>query len=111
VLLARRTLTPGGTLYCRFDVFGMAKDKTRAMPRVRAGHVLRRIDGTVISRSPPTWIEPTSLGAVARLLQIPLEGVDPGGYELVLTVRDEITGRAEEVREPFTLAGQGTGSP
>ncbi len=111
VLLARRTFTAGGSLYCRFDVFGMANDKTRGMPRVRSGHLLRRIDGTVISRSQPTWIEPTSLGALARLLQIPLEGVDPGDYELVLTVRDEVSGKVQEVREPFTLAGQGAGSP
>ena len=110
VLLARRTFA-GGSLYCRFDVFGMAKDKTRGMPRVRAGHVLRRIDGGVISRSEPTWIEPTSLGALARQLQIPLEGMGPGDYELVLTVKDEVSGMLQELREPFTLAAQGAGSP
>src|SRR6266545_4537704 len=38
VLLARRTLAAGGPLYCRFDVYGMAKDGTRGMPRVRSGH-------------------------------------------------------------------------
>jgi hypothetical protein len=105
VLLARRTFAAGGSLYCRFDVFGMAKDKVRGMPRVRSGHVLRRVGGAVISRSEPTWIEPTSLGALARLLQIPLEGVDPGDYELVLSVRDEIAGGASEVIEPFRVAG------
>jgi VWFA-related protein len=110
VLLARRTFAAGGSLYCRFDVFGMAKDNARGLPRVRAGHVLRRIDGAVISRTEPTWIEPTSLGALARLLQIPLEGMGPGGYELVLTVRDEVSGQLQELREPFTLA-QGAGSP
>ncbi len=103
VLLARRTFAAGGTLYCRFDVFGMAKDKDRGMPRVRSGHLLRRMDGTVISRSQPTWIEPTSLGAVARMLQIPLERAGPGDYELVLSVEDTLAGRSCEVVEPFRL--------
>lgn len=105
VLLARRTFGGGGTLYCRFDVFGMAKDQARGMPRIRSGHVLRRIDGTVISRTQPTWIEPTSLGAVARMLQIPLEGAGPGDYELALTVEDAITGKVRELTEPFSIAG------
>ncbi len=104
VLLARRTLAAGGPLYCRFDVYGMAKDGTRGMPRVRSGHVLRRSNGAVVSRSEPTRVEPTSLGAVSRLLQIPLEGAQPGDYELVLTVQDEITGRVLEVMEPFEIA-------
>jgi VWFA-related protein len=103
VLLARRTFAAGGSLYCRFDVFGMAKDKTRGMPRVRSGHLLRRIDGTVISRSQPTWIEPTSLGAVARMIQIPLDRAEAGDYELVLTVEDEVAGKTREVVEPLRL--------
>jgi VWFA-related protein len=103
VLLARRTFSSGGILYCRFDVFGMAKDKDRGMPRVRSGHLLRRIDGPVISRSQPTWIEPTSLGAVARMLQIPLDRAAPGEYELVLRVEDTLSGRSQEVVEPFRL--------
>jgi hypothetical protein len=103
VLLARRTFVAGGSLYCRFDVFGMAREKTRGMPRVRSGHVLRRIDGTVISRGQPTWIEPTSLGALARMLQIPLDGASAGDYELVLTVEDQVAGQTREIVEPFRL--------
>ncbi len=61
------------------------------------------MDGTVISRSQPTWIEPTSLGAVARMLQIPLERAGPGDYELVLSVEDTLAGRSCEVVEPFRL--------
>ena len=103
VLLARRTFASGGILYCRFDVFGMAKDRDRGAPRVRSGHLLRRDDGTVVSRSQPTWIEPTSLGAVARMLQIPLDRAPPGDYELVLSVEDTLSGRSQEVVEPFRL--------
>ena len=81
----------------------MAREKTRGMPRVRSGHVLRRIDGTVISRGQPTWIEPTSLGALARMLQIPLDGASAGDYELVLTVEDQVAGQTREIVEPFRL--------
>jgi hypothetical protein len=54
----------------------------------------------VIDRGLPTPILPTSVGAVARLLQIPLN-VSPGEYELALTVRDDVSGKTVEVVEPF----------
>ncbi|HEY6549496.1 MAG TPA: VWA domain-containing protein, partial [Vicinamibacteria bacterium] len=82
VLVARRTFPNSRPLYCRFDVYGMSRDKD-GQPRVSASHVLRRPDGTVLGRSAPTPILPTSLGTVARMLQVPLD-VDPGEYELVL---------------------------
>jgi VWFA-related protein len=100
VVVARRTFAAGRPLYCRFDVFGARKDEHGA-PRVLASHVLRRSDGTVMGRSEPTPILPTSLGAVARLVQIPLN-VSPGDYELVLDVRDDVAGKQAEVVEPFT---------
>jgi VWFA-related protein len=104
VLVARRTFGSGGPLYCRFDVYGAAKETGTGMPRVSAGHVLRRADGKVESQSAPTWIAPTSLGAISRMLQIPLDGAEPGDYELVLTVKDEIAGKTQDVVEPFTIS-------
>jgi VWFA-related protein len=101
VPVARRAFWSGWPLYCRFDVFGAAKDD-RGQPRVSAGHLLRRADGTVIGRSEPSAIMATSLGAVARLMQVPLN-VDPGDYELVLTVRDELAGQSRELVEPFSV--------
>ena len=56
----------------------------------------------VIGRSDPTPVLPSSLGAVARLMQIPLN-VEPGDYELILTVRDETTGELRELVEPFQV--------
>jgi hypothetical protein len=38
------------------------------------------------------------------MLQLPLN-VDPGPYELVLTVRDDIQGIHAELVEPFTVEG------
>ena len=103
VLQVRRTFSTTKPLFCRFDVYGPAIDPATHMPRVRAGHVLRRADGTVVSRSEPTEIAPTSLGGLYRLMQIPLTGLVPGEYELELTAKDELSGRQVTSREPFTL--------
>ena len=41
---------------------------------------------------------------ISQLLWLPLDGARPGDYELLLTIRDELTGLEREVREPFTIA-------
>jgi hypothetical protein len=104
VLLARRTFVAAGALYCRFDVNGMKKDEATRLPKVSSGHRLVRADGTVVSRNDPTPILPTSLGAITRMIGIPLDGVTPGEYDLVLTIRDELAGRSQELVEPLTVA-------
>jgi VWFA-related protein len=101
-LLARRTFTAGGQLVCRFDVYGAAKGP-KGLPSVRAGHAIRRPDGTVAGRATPTFIEPTSLGALARMVQIPLSGLPVGDYDLALTVSDDVAGVSREIIEPFTV--------
>jgi VWFA-related protein len=103
VLLARRTFHATRPFFCRFDVYGAATDPDTRMPRVRAGHVLRRVDGTEVSRSEPTEISPTSLGGVSRLMQIPVADLPAGDYELELVVRDERAGTEVKSIEPFTL--------
>jgi len=105
VLLARRTFSTAKPLFCRFDVYGATADPATHMPRVVAGHVLRAASGTVIGRSEPTEITPTSIGGVFRLMQIPLGDLSPGDYELELFVRDERSGQERRVVEPFTLQG------
>jgi VWFA-related protein len=105
VLLARRTFSTAKPLFCRFDVYGATPDPATHMPRVRAGHVLRRADGTVLGRGEPTEIAPTSIGGLFRLMQIPLNGMAPGDYELELFARDERSGREVRTVEPFTLQG------
>ena len=101
-LLARRTFSAGAQLYCRFDVFG-AKRGADGQPRVLSGHTLRSKSGEMLGASAPTLIEPTSVGAVARMVQIPLQTMPPGDYELVLSVKDEVSGEAQEIVEPFTI--------
>jgi hypothetical protein len=103
VLLARRTFSPAKPLFCRFDVLGATADPATQMPKVVAGHVLRRADGTVVDRAEPTEIAPTSLGALSRLMQIPLGRLAPGDYVLEVVARDERSGRETRTVEPFTL--------
>jgi VWFA-related protein len=103
LLLARRTFAAGGTLFASFEVHGAEKDKKTGMPAVSAGYIIRRREGGVITQSPPTLINPTSLGKLSRMIGAPLQG-GPGDYELVMTFKDTIAGKTLEVREPFTVA-------
>ncbi len=45
------------------------------------------------------------VGALLRLHGIGLRGAQPGEYELVLTVQDDLAGQSVEVREPFEIVG------
>jgi hypothetical protein len=38
---------------------------------------------------------------------VPLEGYPPGEYQLVLSIRDEVSGREREQREPFRIERSG----
>jgi VWFA-related protein len=103
VLSVRRSFPSGDTLYCQFDVYGAQKDKLTSRPHVTASYVLRRPDGTPRDRGGPSAMIPTSLGRISQLLWVPLEGVEPGDYELTLRVKDELSGQEREVREPFQV--------
>jgi hypothetical protein len=100
-----RRFGPGSTLYVQYSVLGAAKGEASRMPQVSAGYEIRRADGSVLKSAPPTHINPTSLGALIRFHGISLAAATPGEYELVLDVKDEITGQTLESREPFTVVG------
>jgi VWFA-related protein len=103
LVVARRDFAPGAPLYCQFDVYGASKGGATGMPQVSAGYALIAGDGTTLLQGEPTSIRPTSIGYLSRLWAMGLAGVAPGRYELVITVRDEISGREEVLREPFTV--------
>ena len=50
----------------------------------------------------PTRIEPTSLGALSRIFGFRLD-TPPGDYEIVMTVKDELSGEELDLREPFRV--------
>jgi VWFA-related protein len=109
-LKVRRAFPSGGQLFCRFDVYGAARGPD-GRPRVSAGHTLRRQGGPVLSESPEHAIQPTSLGALLRMIQIPLADAPRGDYELLLTVRDEVSGQRRELVEPFSVVPRAGGGP
>jgi VWFA-related protein len=107
--LARREFHQGGKLACQLEVFGAEKDET-GMPRVAQGYVIRGPDGSVFKRLAERFINPTSIGAVQRLFTVSLEYATPGPYEMLLTFRDEVSGKVLELREPFTVVAPPTAS-
>jgi hypothetical protein len=100
--LARRAFGQGVKLYVHFDVLNAGRD-AQSQARVRAGHVLRRADGTVLSRLDPSPVPPAADGRLSRTLAISLRTTAPGPHELVLTVQDQVTGRTVETVEPFEV--------
>jgi hypothetical protein len=48
-------------------------------------------------------VQPTSLGALTRLVAFSLQDAKPGDYEIRLRFRDELAGTSLELREPFTV--------
>jgi hypothetical protein len=104
VLQVRRRFAPGERLYVQYGVLGAARDPASRMPKVVGGYEIRRADGSLLKAAAPTPIRPTSLGALIRLHGISLDGAEPGEYDMVLRVRDEIAGLTSEVREPFEVA-------
>jgi len=97
-----RAFAAGSQLYCSFDVYDAARG-TDGLPRVKAGHALRRPGGALLGSTAPNPMRPTSIGALSRLIQIPLAGRAVGEYELVVTVSDELSGETREIVEPFTI--------
>jgi hypothetical protein len=102
-LLARREFPSGAMLLAQFEVYGAAKEKGSGMPRVTAGYEIRKTDGTVVTHVDPTPIQPTSLGRLLRLVGTRLVDSEPGSYEMVLRLKDEIAGKDLELREPFSV--------
>ena len=101
--LARREFPRGGQLVCSFEVYGATRDEATGMPRVVQGYEVLASDGSVLLSLQESMIQPTSLGALARLFGFPLAEVPVGDYEIVMTVRDELAGKTLELREPFTV--------
>ena len=90
---------PRGTLRCAFEVFGSSG-------AVSAGHVVWR-DGATVRETRATLVEPAG-GSLRREIATDLAGLAPGDYLLELRVHDQTTGRDLNVREPFTIAANGS---
>jgi hypothetical protein len=102
-ILARRDFARGASLFCQFDVYGATKLEESGMPRVSMGYEVRRSDGTLYTQDTPSLINPTSAGSLSRMIGFSLEDAAPGDYEIVMRVRDELSGKSLEVHEPFSV--------
>lgn len=110
-ILVRRTFAPGTTLFTSFEVYGAVKEKPSGMPKVTAGYVVRRPDGTTVVDVAPSRITPTSLGKLSRMVGTRLPPEATGDLELVLSVKDEVSGKTLEVKEPFTVGAAAAAAP
>jgi len=110
-ILARRDFPQGGTLFCQFEVYRAVKEETSGMPRVSMGYEVRRSDGTLLTRDAPTLIRPAPDGALSRMIGLSLESATPGDYELVMRVKDEFSGKALELHEPFHVSSPPSPGP
>jgi hypothetical protein len=102
-VVARREFENNVRLLCRIEVYGAQKDEKTGMPKVSHGYVVRRSDGSLLTAVEPSVIQPTSLGQLSRLFGFLLNDAEPGEYEIQMSVRDELSGKALELREPFTI--------
>ena len=101
--LARRTFAAAGRLYCELEVYDPTPDETTGLPRVSAGFAVVRPGGAVERQGALVPIEPTADRRLAQMLTVPLRGLKPGDYDLVLRLEDKVAGRTQELREPFSL--------
>ena len=97
-----RVFRNDGQLFCQFEVLGAARGPYG--PQVVSGMELRAADGTVLRKGELTSIAADPDGRVVRLIGMGLAGMREGRYDLVLAVRDELSGQQIERSEPFTLA-------
>ena len=103
-ILARRDFQPEGSLFCQLEVYGATKEQESRLPKVSMGYEVRRLsDGALYTRDPPSRIMPSAQGTLSRMIGFSLEGAAPGGYELVIQLKDDYSGKTLELREPFDI--------
>jgi VWFA-related protein len=110
-VLARRDFPQGASLFCQFEVYGATRLETSRMPRVSMGYQVRRSDGTLYTQDPASIINPTPIGSLSRMIGFSLEDAIPGDYEIVMRVKDELSGKSLELHEPFSVTSPLTSVP
>jgi VWFA-related protein len=102
--LARRDFDATNTLHCWIELHGAAVDPATGQPRATLRFAARSAAGREWASAPASEMKPEANGPT-RLVSLPLAQASAGENELVLTVRDEVSGRSFESREPFRVAG------
>jgi len=89
-------------LYCQFELFSFGGRSMPGVPQVTGGYTLER-EGDVVAEVPPTPIA-TDAHRVVRRLVLPPEQLEPGLYDLTVTVEDALAQRTLTARESFLIA-------
>ena len=100
--VVRRDFPASSTLHAWFELPGAAVDSETGQARATAGFVVRAADGREWASSSRTAMN-LEYGRPTRLVSLPLADAPTGESEIVLTVRDEVSGRTFEAREPFRV--------
>jgi VWFA-related protein len=98
-----RSFVSGAPLYCYLEVYPGAKDERAGTPRATLAYSLVDAAGKTKKVREPFPLSPGPAGIPAVLEAIPLTGLAAGAYELRLAVRDEVSGRTLELREPLVV--------
>jgi hypothetical protein len=102
-LAAHRVFRMRGGLYIRFEVLGASRGGPPGGPRVAAGLELWAQGKRLALKADPTPIAPDPDGRVVRQMGIDLSLMEEGPYDLVLDIKDEVSGARLKHRESFTL--------
>ena len=104
--VVRRSFPSSSILHAWLELHGAALDPSIGQPRATAAFVVRSADGREWGSGRPREMS-LDAGKPTRLLSIPLAEAPVGESELVLTVRDEVSGRTFEAHEPFRVEPPG----
>jgi len=110
-VLARRDFAQGASLFCQLEVYGATRLEASGLPRVSMGYQVRRSDGALFTQDAPSIINPTSAGSLSRMIGFSLGDATPGDYEIVMRVKDELSGKSLELHEPFSVTAPPAPAP
>ena len=100
--VVRRSFPASSTLHGWIELHGAARETETGQPRATASFAVRSADGREWASGAATAMS-LDTGMPTRLVSIPLSEAPEGESELILTVRDEVSGRTLEAREPFRV--------
>jgi hypothetical protein len=91
--IARRDFPAGGRLYVSFDIYGAWGGSSDRRPKVTARFEVLGPEGEVFASVPARQVEPAAEGALRRFFGISLEKAQPGEYQVIVEVTDEVSGK------------------
>jgi VWFA-related protein len=100
--VVRRSFPATSTLHGWIELHGAAREAETGQPKATASFAVRSADGREWASAAPVAMNLED-ETPTRLVSIPLSEAPEGESELILTVRDEVSGRTVEAREPFRV--------